>query len=104
ELYELRDAGLLKLFFGGDPATLARGQLEAHREKLATYEQQLQECRRMKAPEGIRLALEAGIGHEREDGRVWAHLTYGLSGSIRSPSLSGVVMGVITGQVMPPST
>ena len=38
ELAELRDHGLLKLFFGADAATLAPAQLEAHREKLAEYE------------------------------------------------------------------
>src|SRR5262249_45831523 len=74
ELYELRDAGLLKLFFGGGPATLARSQLEAHRAKLATYEQRLEEGKRMKAPEGVRLAIEAGIGHEREYVRFWSKL------------------------------
>src|SRR6188768_286855 len=34
ELYELRDAGLLKLFFGADPKTLAPPQIEAHAERL----------------------------------------------------------------------
>ena len=31
EVYELRDASVLKLFFGGDPAALAAEQSEAHR-------------------------------------------------------------------------
>ena len=31
DLYELRDAATLKLFFGADPATLAAAQLEAHK-------------------------------------------------------------------------
>ena len=31
DLYELRDAATLKLFFGGDPATLAATQLQAHK-------------------------------------------------------------------------
>ena len=34
ELYELRDPGLLKLFCGADPATLAEGQLERHERRL----------------------------------------------------------------------
>src|ERR1700722_813766 len=34
ELYELRDAATLKLFFGGDPATLAATQLQAHKARL----------------------------------------------------------------------
>jgi DNA-binding PadR family transcriptional regulator len=69
--YELRDAGLLKLFFGADPSRLAPQQLEAHEERLREYEGQLEECRRMKAPQGIVHAIEAGIGHEREYVRFW---------------------------------
>jgi PadR family transcriptional regulator AphA len=74
ELYELRDAGLLKLFFGADPARLAADQLEAHEGRLREYEAQLEECRRMKAPPGIMHAIEAGIGHEREYVRFWSKL------------------------------
>jgi DNA-binding PadR family transcriptional regulator len=74
DLYELRDAGLLKLFFGADPKKLAPRQLEAHEEKLREYEAQLEECRRMKAPRGIVHAIEAGIGHEREYVRFWSRL------------------------------
>jgi DNA-binding PadR family transcriptional regulator len=74
DLYELRDAGLLKLFFGADPKKLAPRQLEAHEERLREYEDQLEECLRMKAPEGIVHAIEAGIGHEREYVRFWKRL------------------------------
>jgi len=74
DLYELRDAGLLKLFFGADPRKLAPQQLEAHEGRLREYEGQLEECRRMKAPEGITHAIEAGIGHEREYVRFWKRL------------------------------
>jgi PadR family transcriptional regulator, regulatory protein AphA len=74
ELYELRDAGLLKLYFGADPSKLAADQLEAHEERLREYEAQLEECRRMKAPAGIMHAIEAGIGHEREYVRFWSKL------------------------------
>jgi PadR family transcriptional regulator AphA len=74
ELYELRDAGLLKLYFGADPAKLADDQLEAHRGKLREYERQLEECRRLKAPPGTIHAIEAGIGHEREYVRFWSRL------------------------------
>jgi len=73
-LYELRDAGLLKLFFGADPRKLAPRQLEAHEERLRDYEGRLEECRRMKAPQGIVHAIEAGIGHEREYVRFWKRL------------------------------
>jgi PadR family transcriptional regulator, regulatory protein AphA len=74
ELYELRDAGLLKLYFGADPAKLASDQLEAHRAKLREYEGQLEECRLLEAPAGIIHAIEAGIGHEREYVRFWSKL------------------------------
>jgi DNA-binding PadR family transcriptional regulator len=74
ELYELRDAGLLKLYFGADPSKLAADQLEAHEGRLREYEAQLEECRRMKAPAGVMHAIEAGIGHEREYVRFWSKL------------------------------
>jgi PadR family transcriptional regulator, regulatory protein AphA len=74
ELYELRDAGLLKLFFGADPKKLAPDQLEAHEGRLREYEAQLEQCRQMNAPGGIVHAIEAGIGHEREYVRFWSKL------------------------------
>ena len=37
-LLELRDLGLLKVFFGADPARVAEGQIEMYRRKLAEYE------------------------------------------------------------------
>jgi PadR family transcriptional regulator AphA len=69
ESWELRDPGLLKLFFGADPAALAREQLEIHGRRLAAYEKLLDEAG--SASPGPRLALEAGIGHEREYVRFW---------------------------------
>jgi PadR family transcriptional regulator AphA len=72
-LEQVRDAGLLKLFFGADPAALAAVQLEAHRRQLAVYEQ-LHEDAGGDMPEGMRLALEAGVGHEREFVRFWSGL------------------------------
>jgi PadR family transcriptional regulator, regulatory protein AphA len=74
ELYELRDAGLLKLFFGADPKKLAPQQREAHEERLREYEAQLERCRELRAPAGIMHAIEAGIGHEREYVRFWSKL------------------------------
>jgi PadR family transcriptional regulator, regulatory protein AphA len=71
DLYELRDPGLLKLFCGADPSALAELQLERHRRRLAAYEQ-LMEAADMR--EGVRLALEAGIGHEREYIRFWSQV------------------------------
>ena len=69
ELEELRDPATLKLFFGGDPAKLAAAQLDAHQRKLRSYEQIRAEATDW--PHGWRLALEAGIGHERESIRFW---------------------------------
>jgi PadR family transcriptional regulator, regulatory protein AphA len=77
ELYELRDAGLLKLFFGADPKTLAPRQLETHEAKLREYEDQLEQGRRLGAPGGVIHAIEAGIGHEREYVRFWRRLGRG---------------------------
>jgi PadR family transcriptional regulator AphA len=70
---ELRDPGILKLFFGADPAALGHEQLEMHRKRLREYEQLHAEIEEQ-APAGVRLALEAGIGHEREYVRFWSNL------------------------------
>ena len=73
QLSELRDLALLKLFFGADPAELGEAQLEAHRRQLAEYEA----MRRMDPGDGTRgpwLALDSGIGHEREWVRFWEGL------------------------------
>jgi PadR family transcriptional regulator AphA len=70
---ELRDPGILKLFFGADPSTLAAGQLEHHRRRLKEYESVRETADEMPFP-GPRLALEAGIGHEREYVRFWSKL------------------------------
>jgi DNA-binding PadR family transcriptional regulator len=75
DLYELRDAGLLKLFFGADPKKLGPQQLAAHKTRLLEYEQQLEECLAVGAPAGTIHAIEAGIGHEREYVRFWSKLS-----------------------------
>jgi PadR family transcriptional regulator AphA len=72
EGWELRDPGLLKLFFGADPAALANEQLEIHKRRLAEYEEMMNGAE--SAPAGPRLSLEAGIGHEREYVRFWSRL------------------------------
>ena len=66
---ELRDVGLLQLFFGADPKAVAEVQLRIHGDALARYE----ELHRGAAewPDGPRLVLESGIGHEREYVRFW---------------------------------
>lgn len=71
--WELRDAGLLKLFLGADPATLAATQLEGHRRKLAAYEA----LESVEMAEGMRLALRAGQGFERQYIRFWRSVAAG---------------------------
>jgi PadR family transcriptional regulator AphA len=66
---ELRDPGLLKLFFEAPPGPLAQAQLEAHRQQLDSYKHRPSDL-----PQGVRLALEAGVGHEREWTRFWARV------------------------------
>lgn len=80
ELYELRDVGLLKLFFGADPAELAETQLAAHERRLAQYEE-MHAAGAAGAPNGRLLALEAGIGHEREFILFWSGLRAAGGGS-----------------------
>jgi PadR family transcriptional regulator AphA len=71
DLYELRDPGLLKLFCGADPAPLAETQVERHERRLHSYLELLDQT---EMADGMRLALEAGIGHEREYVRFWSRL------------------------------
>jgi PadR family transcriptional regulator AphA len=72
---ELRDQGMLKLFFGADPGLLAPTQLEVHRRKLAEYESHLAEVRgREQEDEAACLVLEAGIAHQEVWLRFWSAL------------------------------
>lgn len=73
ELPELRDPGLLKLFFGAEEHALAVVRREAHRAKLAAYEEQ-RDLDTGEKPRGPWRALEAGIAHEREWVRFWTEL------------------------------
>ena len=70
---ELRDPGLLKLYFGANPKQVAVEQAELHRRKLAEYET-LFALGSPEAGEGPWLALQAGLAHEREWVRYWAKL------------------------------
>jgi DNA-binding PadR family transcriptional regulator len=70
---ELRDPGLLRLFFGADPKVLAPVQLEVHERKLREYEE-TRAAMGDGGPAGPGLTLEAGIGHEREWIRFWRRL------------------------------
>jgi DNA-binding PadR family transcriptional regulator len=87
-LPELRDESLLKLFFDADPRALAARQRDAHAAKLAEYEA-IAANDAGQPPRGPWLALEAGIGHEREWVRFWSEIADGRqanrTGSDRSP-------------------
>jgi PadR family transcriptional regulator AphA len=61
----------LKLFCGSAPAAVAEAQLANHQRRLSRYNELLTD----ELPEGQRLSLEAGIGHEREYIRFWTRLT-----------------------------
>ena len=70
---ELRDLGLLKLFFGGEPHELGAQQAHAHERKLAEY----LEIRKLDPGDGPRgpwISLESGIEHERMMIRFWKGL------------------------------
>jgi DNA-binding PadR family transcriptional regulator len=79
ELEEVRDLGILKLFFGADPAQLASTLVPMHEERLSRYEEYAALRDHVRAagtdvPRGAWLALQAGIGHEREYVRFWTAL------------------------------
>lgn len=56
---EIRDPALLKLFFGGDPHTLARAEIARHGAKLEEY----RALHAALQDGGPRLTLEAGIAY-----------------------------------------
>jgi len=74
---ELRDPGLLRLFFGADPEALGVAQVALHQAKLDEYES-LHARAGQGLPSGERLALEAGIAHEREWVSFWRRLADGV--------------------------
>ena len=72
-LPEIRDESLLKLFFGADPRAIAGAQRDAHRQKLAAYEERAAQDDGSE-PRGPWRTLAAGIAHEREWVRYWSEL------------------------------
>ncbi len=61
---EARDLGILKLFFGADPAVLAPTQVREHSQILRSYER-VERTAPADTPAGIRAALEFGLQYER---------------------------------------
>lgn len=72
DFMELRDPGLLQLFFGADPGPLAEAQLRVHEAKLDEYKQLVKKG--AAGPPGVRSVPECGVGHEREWIRFWSKL------------------------------
>jgi DNA-binding PadR family transcriptional regulator len=70
---ELRDLGMLKLFLGADPEALAEAQLAAHERKLAEY-REIKKIDQGIEPRGPWIALDAGIGYEKQMIRFWKRL------------------------------
>src|SRR5688572_1977518 len=64
---EMRDPGLLKLFFGADPAVIAPREVERHRARLDDYRAMRAALEGQPGTEGPALTLDAGIAH----GEVW---------------------------------
>jgi len=63
---ELRDVALIKVFFGADPAPIARRQLAMHEELLRTYERlNAQLSAATDSEPGVLSTLDAGIRHEQ---------------------------------------
>lgn len=61
---ELRDEGLLKIFFGADPKRIAGEQIGAHQQRLMEFEALLETSGPLMTT-GQRLALRSGIRNER---------------------------------------
>lgn len=74
DLEEVRDPGLLKIFLGADPAMIAAGRAPAHEARLREWEALKENMRNYDVPEGMRLALEAGLAHERAIVKFWASI------------------------------
>jgi PadR family transcriptional regulator AphA len=78
EMAELRDPGILKLFFGSDPLALAKAQLPTHRQRLVELERLSEQIEGVAGvPRGVLLTVRAGIGHEREWVSFWELLEKG---------------------------
>lgn len=77
---QLRDAGVLKLFFGADPEVVARHQLPLHEAKLAEYEA-LRRDGAHEIPAAQLFALDVGIAHERAAVELWRQVAEGTLGA-----------------------
>jgi PadR family transcriptional regulator AphA len=71
QTFQGRDLAALKLFFGTEPAALAKAQLATHKQALGELEAHVSYPA---LPEGIRLTVELGINQERALIRFWSRL------------------------------
>lgn len=63
-----------QVFLGADPAILAAVYLPEHEERLRKFEALREVSLDLDPPRGGMLALEAGIGFQRESVRFWKNL------------------------------
>jgi DNA-binding PadR family transcriptional regulator len=70
---QLRDPGVLKLFFGGDPGAIAAQQIGRHETKRAEYEKLHAEVGAAMAV-AQRRALEVGIAYEQAMIDIWGEV------------------------------
>ena len=96
-LPELRDPALLKLFFGADPATVAREQAGAHEAKLIEYAERRAAIAEDPALRGPALTLDAGIAHER----VWIAYWRALAGLAEEERFRAVTLDLADLAVSP---
>lgn len=68
---QLRDEGLLKLFFGADPVPIAKQHVEWHRQKLEELEGYLKAVRDAGGPAGVERTLVAGTAYNRAVADLW---------------------------------
>ncbi|MDQ3739110.1 MAG: PadR family transcriptional regulator [Actinomycetota bacterium] len=79
DVAEIRDRGLLQLFFASavvadDVVTLAEHQLRAHRRRLANYERIAAMFRPGDGDDPTRVVLEAGLRYERMSVGFWSEI------------------------------
>lgn len=72
-LFEVRDIGILQLFFGARPGDLATGQIALHEAKLAEYGRTAE----LEMTPGMRLALELGTRVEQAFLTFWREVREG---------------------------
>jgi PadR family transcriptional regulator, regulatory protein AphA len=73
-LPEVRDPGLLKVYLGADPKTIAAAQVAAHKARLQEWENLKTALATFEVPVGPGIALDAGITYARMSVKFWSAL------------------------------